>query len=218
MTTHDTIPTPPPPALAVVPTNTASLPTTAPAPPRAILDPQALLRAAIDAAGLDGGDLNDLRIVQKYAVGETIWLVNEKPPGRDDMLVIAIFDGSAADTNDTYVPGDVRAYVMPLGAGAPQDKKWFCYTLSRANPLASTAAGMHQDRFIEEVALELSALAGVRDAVAEENEALRDVLEKIVVKAAETTTPAVQRLVSIGELAAEALADEEEEEEEDGDG
>ena len=200
-TAPDTIPAPP----SMPPTNTASHPTVGPSAPVGPLGPDALMNACIAASALEVGDLDDIKIVNKIAVGETIWEARAAVPARTDLFIVVLFEGSQADLNDSHTPGDVRAYVMPVGPANPREKRWVCYTMNRTQPFVLMASSMTEAKFIEEVALELNALAGVRDDVLDANEELRDVLTTIREKANETTTPAVTRLASITEMVDAAL-------------
>lgn len=207
MTQPDTIPAP-------ASTNSATHPTVGPSAltPLPTLDPRSLLQACIDEAGLSGEDLTSLAVVSKVILGESLWAVGEKAPGADHLQVVVLFEGDQSDLNGTHVPGDVRAYVAPLSPASPMEKRWIRYNLSRSQPFGYSAVIMTQPRFIEEVAGEFTSLAGVRDTIFDDNSDLREALEKILGKANETTTPAMNRLASIVVLVMDALKEEEEEE------
>jgi hypothetical protein len=209
MTTNDTIPAP-----SETPDTSASRPTTTP-DALLLLEPRvALLRKALEEAGLDGEDLENMAVIGRMAFdADNVWAVGDSPPGRPALHIVALFEGAQADLNESHVPGDIRAYVAPLSAATPLAKLWIRYELSRVNTTVAVAVMMNQERFVAELAGEFEALAGVRDEVASENEELRDVIEKMVTKAMETSTPAVVRLqdvIKLGTAALEGGADDEE--------
>jgi hypothetical protein len=223
MTTHDTIPAPTPvtPPAAVAASNTATHPTVGPVAPARALAPLELLNACINEAGLEGSDLEHLKVVAKVVIGEeSIWESGKSPPGRDDLYVVVLFEGSQADLNDSHTPGDARAYVCPAATSlvSPLSKMWLCYTLSRAQPSTLSASIMTEARFIEEVSAEFTALAGVRDSVFDDNQTLREALEKVLSIVGETTSPAMTRLANVQGVVRTALeevdGDNDEEEEE----
>jgi hypothetical protein len=210
MTTNDTIPAAPP-ALSE---NNASRPTTTP-DALVLLEPKlGLLNRALEEAGLDAEDLENLAVTARIAFDvDNVWAVGASPPGRPEQHIVGIFEGSQADINDSHVPGDIRAYVTPLTAPTPAAKMWTRFVLSRVNPTMAVAVLMNQERFVEELAGEFEALSGVRDEVATQNEELRDVLEKMTLKAGETMTPAVLRCQEIEKMGLDALETEEGDEE-----
>jgi hypothetical protein len=193
MTTNDTIPAAPPAEV----TNAASRPTTTP-DAIVLLEPRiALLNKAIEEAGLDAEDLENLAVIARIAFdAENIWSVGGPPPGHPELHVSALFQGSQADLNDSHVPGDIRAYVAPLSAPSPLAKVWARYELSRVNVGVFGEVRMNQERFVEE-----------------QNEEFRDAIERMTVKAGETTAPAVLRCQEIEKMGLDALEPDDEDEE-----
>jgi hypothetical protein len=220
MTTNDTIP---------APTNTATHPTTAPMPlalapaieepqdrdPSAVLDPTQLMQAAIEESGLGLEELDNLKVGAQFTVGDSVWAVGVSPPGRVDLRVVALFEGDQADLNNAHAPGDVRAYVMPLSGPPARAKAWACYTLSRAQPLVVLKSLMTQEKFVEELAAEYQALAGVRDSLFEDNAVLREALERVAAEAQKTTVAMAIRLAAMEKIANEGLAEVDGDDEED---
>ena len=210
----------PEPALPTEPTNTASRPTTGPAallappPIRLQLAPTELLNAVLRDIEFSAEELNSLKLVQKLTHGEgRVWEMMKPAPGREaDLLVLALFDGSQADLTDAFVPGDVRAYVMPTVAAAATDRRWFVYTLSRVQPAIMPVSSMTQETFMSELGAEFEALGGVREAQAETIASMSASFEAILAEIATTTTPAVTRLSNIEKIATEAMDAEEDEE------
>lgn len=199
------------------PTNAASLPTVGPAAPEQALTPDALLRDAVEAAGLTADEVGELKILARFALGDVTWTSNAPAPNREDLWIVAMFEGPGANLAETYAPGDIRIYVAPVGPANVAAKQWLLYTLNRVQPVGMTVSQMGQEGFVGELAVELQSLAGIRDAIGEDNDTLRDALEKIRSKADETTTAAMIRCSSIVGLVDEALkeldADEDGEEE-----
>ena len=195
MTTSDTIPGPPPGSpIITLPVAAADVEEDVPAARVRQLLPLEIVAAVHRQTELETEDLDYLPLIKRVTIGEVTWEIEKPPPGNDQLYVVMMFEGSQGDLMDTHVPGDVRAYVMPMTPAVPTQRRWTCYTISRVTG-ASVASLMNQERFVQAMSDEIQALANVRDDVIEENAIARSAFDEILGIAQKFKMPQIQRLV-----------------------
>lgn len=137
--------------------------------PAGVSTPESLLAEIREEADLLPEEVARLRVVDRLDIMTDRWMTGASPPGNDKLYLLAMFGGNQFD-EDSYVPGDVRAYAIPKSAIVqPTDPVFFCYTLSRVNPTV-TRESMIRETFVNEVAEELRALAVFQEIVEEDDD------------------------------------------------
>lgn len=141
---------------------------TAATPPEALL---AQLVGEISAeADLQADELKTMRRPDRLTFGDQVWRVLESPPGNDKLLIVAMFGHDRDNDEASFVPGDVRIYMLPRSSVSPESFNFFCYTLNRAHP-TSLREAMIRSAFVATLADEYQSLA-VAQGILEEDDGL----------------------------------------------